>query len=100
MGMNKLAAMQTFLAIVDEGSLTAAADAQGKALPTVVRSLATLEAQLGVGEEPGKLFGELVHGDPRRCRSVPIRPDLTEASEEALFRRQNVRMMVQSRAQP
>ena len=46
--MNKLAAMQTFVAIVDGGSLTAAADALGKALPTVVRSLATLEEELGV----------------------------------------------------
>lgn len=46
--MNKLAAMQTFIAIVDEGSLTAAADGLGKALPTVVRSLATLEEELGV----------------------------------------------------
>ncbi len=46
--MNKLAAMQTFVAIADEGSLTAAAERLGKALPTVVRSLATLEAELGV----------------------------------------------------
>lgn len=46
--VNKLAAMQTFVAILDEGSLTAAADALGKALPTVVRSLATLEEELGV----------------------------------------------------
>jgi DNA-binding transcriptional LysR family regulator len=46
--VNKLAAMQTFVAIVDGGSLTAAADALGKALPTVVRSLATLEEELGV----------------------------------------------------
>ncbi len=46
--MNKLAAMQTFVAIVDSGSLTAAADSLGKALPTIVRSLAILEAELGV----------------------------------------------------
>lgn len=46
--MNKLAAMQTFVAIVDHGSLTGAAESLGKALPTVVRSLATLEEELGV----------------------------------------------------
>jgi DNA-binding transcriptional LysR family regulator len=46
--VNKLAAMQTFVTIVDQGSLTAAAGALGKALPTVVRSLATLEEALGV----------------------------------------------------
>ena len=46
--MNKLAAMQTFVTILDEGSLTAAAEALGKALPTVVRSLSNLEEDLGV----------------------------------------------------
>lgn len=46
--MNKLAAMETFVRIVDEGSLSKAADSLGKALPTVVRSLAALEASLGV----------------------------------------------------
>lgn len=45
--MNKLAAMQTFVAIVDAGSLTGAARALGKAPPTVVRSLSTLEQTLG-----------------------------------------------------
>lgn len=45
--MNKLAAMHTFVSIVDAGSLTAAAESLGKALPTVVRSLAILEEELG-----------------------------------------------------
>ncbi|MEO1576467.1 MAG: LysR family transcriptional regulator, partial [Pseudomonadota bacterium] len=40
--------METFVAIVDAGSLTAAADALGRSQPTVVRSLAGLEAHLGV----------------------------------------------------
>ncbi len=40
--------MQTFVAIVDAGSLTGATASVGKALPTVVRSLATLERSLGV----------------------------------------------------
>jgi len=44
--MDKLDAMQVFVAIVDEGSLTAAARALGRSLPTVVRTLAALEASL------------------------------------------------------
>ncbi|HMI90432.1 MAG TPA: LysR family transcriptional regulator [Polyangiales bacterium] len=46
--MDKLKAMQTFAAIADQGSLTAAARTLGGSLPAVVRSLAALEAQLGV----------------------------------------------------
>ena len=41
--MDKLAAMDTFVCIVEEGSLTGAAKRLSKALPTVVRSLALLE---------------------------------------------------------
>lgn len=46
--MDKLRALETFVAIVDHGSLTAAADALGSSLPAVVRQLAALESQLGV----------------------------------------------------
>jgi len=46
--MDKLRAMQIFTAIADCGSLTAAARALGSSLPPVVRSLAALEAHLGV----------------------------------------------------
>lgn len=46
--MDKFKAMQTFVRIADEGSLTAAARAIGSSLPAVVRSLAAYEAQLGV----------------------------------------------------
>jgi DNA-binding transcriptional LysR family regulator len=46
--MDKLAAMRTFVRIVDRGSLTAAANDLGTSLPTVVRSLAALEQHLGV----------------------------------------------------
>jgi DNA-binding transcriptional LysR family regulator len=46
--MDKFKAMQTFVRIADEGSLTAAARAMGASLPAVVRSLAAYEAQLGV----------------------------------------------------
>lgn len=46
--MDKLRAMQIFAAIADSGSLTAAARVLESSLPAVVRSLATLEAHLGV----------------------------------------------------
>lgn len=46
--MNKVQAMTTFVAIVNEGSLTAAAQVLDKSLPTVVRILARLEMHLGV----------------------------------------------------
>ncbi|MGH6627129.1 MAG: LysR family transcriptional regulator [Burkholderiaceae bacterium] len=46
--MDKLKAMQTFVQIADEGSLTGAARALGSSLPAVVRSLAAFEAHLGV----------------------------------------------------
>jgi DNA-binding transcriptional LysR family regulator len=46
--MDKINAMNTFVAIVRLGSLTAAADDLDKSLPTVVRILAALEEYLGV----------------------------------------------------
>jgi DNA-binding transcriptional LysR family regulator len=46
--MDKFKAMQTFVRIAEEGSLTAAARALGASLPAVVRGLAAYEAQLGV----------------------------------------------------
>ena len=46
--MDKLKAMLTFTQIADCGSLTAAALAMESSLPAVVRSLGTLEAELGV----------------------------------------------------
>ena len=45
--MDKLLAMRSFVAIVDQGSLTAAATALGRSLPTMVRTLAALEENLG-----------------------------------------------------
>ena len=44
--MDKLHAMRTFTTIVDAGSLTAAAKILGKSLPSVVRTLSTLESAL------------------------------------------------------
>ncbi len=46
--MDKFVAMKTFVRIVESGSLTAAANALDTSLPTVVRTLAGLERQLGV----------------------------------------------------
>jgi DNA-binding transcriptional LysR family regulator len=46
--MDRLRAMQTFVAIVDHGSLTKAAAALASSLPATVRTLAALEADLGV----------------------------------------------------
>ena len=46
--MDKLKAMLTFTRIAEAGSLTAAARALDSSLPAVVRSLAALEAHLGV----------------------------------------------------
>ena len=46
--MDKLNAMATFVGIVDKGSLTAAADSLDTSLPSVVRTLAALERELGV----------------------------------------------------
>lgn len=46
--MDKLKAMRTVVSIADEGSLTAAAAALGSSLPVVVRTLAALEAHLGI----------------------------------------------------
>lgn len=46
--MDRLKAMQTFVAIADRGSLTGAGRALGTSLPAVVRSLAALETHLRV----------------------------------------------------
>jgi DNA-binding transcriptional LysR family regulator len=46
--MDRFKAMQTFVQIADQGNLTRAAEALGTSLPAVVRTLAALEAHLGV----------------------------------------------------
>jgi len=46
--MDKLSAMAAFVRIVEKGSLTAAAGALETSLPSVVRTLAALERELGV----------------------------------------------------
>jgi DNA-binding transcriptional LysR family regulator len=57
--MDKFGAMETFVRIVEKGSLTAAASALDTSLPTVVRVLASLERHLGV---------KLLHRTTRRIR--------------------------------
>jgi DNA-binding transcriptional LysR family regulator len=57
--MDKFGAMETFVRIVEKGSLTAAANALDTSLPTVVRILASLERHLGV---------KLLHRTTRRIR--------------------------------
>ncbi len=46
--MDKLRAMQAFIHIAEQGSLTAAARVMESSLPAMVRTLASFEAQLGV----------------------------------------------------
>lgn len=46
--MDRLRAMEVFVRIVETGSLTAAADALRKTVPSVVRTLAALESEVGV----------------------------------------------------
>jgi DNA-binding transcriptional LysR family regulator len=61
--MDKLHALQTFVRIAEEGGLSAAARALGTSTPSVVRTLAALEAQLGV-----RLFN-------RTTRRVALTPE-------------------------
>src|SRR5665647_1505244 len=87
--MDKFGAMETFVRIVEKGSLTAAANALDTSLPTVVRILASLERHLGVKllhrttrrirlTEEGALYLE-------RCRVIL---SATHEAEEALISRE------------
>lgn len=82
--MNKLHAMTTFVQICESGSLTKAAEALDTSLPTVVRTLASLEAHLNTRllnrttrkitlTEEGKLY-------LARCRRILF--DIDEAELE------------------
>jgi DNA-binding transcriptional LysR family regulator len=82
--MDRLGGMQVVVAIADGGSLTAAADALGMSLPTVVRRLAALERQVGVRlfhrttrrvgpTDEGRLFVD-------RCRAVLAAVEDAEAA--------------------
>jgi DNA-binding transcriptional LysR family regulator len=87
--MDKFGAMETFVRIVEKGSLTAAANALDTSLPTVVRILASLERHLGTKllhrttrrirlTEEGALYLE-------RCRVIL---SATQHAEETLISRQ------------
>lgn len=76
-------AMRSFVEIVDRGSLTAAADARGRSLPTMVRVLSNLEQELGATllrrttrrmslTEEGRVYLE-------RCRRILADIDEAEA---------------------
>src|SRR5262245_25708048 len=82
--MDKLRAMRTFVRFVDNGSLTAAADALHTSLPSVVRTLSALEADLDVRllnrttrrialTDEGREYYE-------RCKRVLIELDEAEAA--------------------
>lgn len=72
--MDRFKAMQTFVQIADQGSLTKAADVLDTSLPAVVRSLAALESHLGV---------RLLHRTTRRIA-------LTEEGRDYLQRTRDV----------
>lgn len=85
--MDKLKAMQTFVAIAEQGSLTAAARALESSLPATVRALAALETHLGARlfqrttrrialTEEGKRYLE-------SCRQVLDAVDAAEAAMSA-----------------
>jgi DNA-binding transcriptional LysR family regulator len=87
--MSRIEDLATFIAIVESGSLTEAGRRTGRSLQGVSRSLATLEADVGV---------ELIHRTTRQCtpseagltfydRVVPALAEISEAKLEAVSRR-------------
>lgn len=96
--MDKLRAMEIFVNIVDERSLTAAADALGMSVPSVVRALAALERMLGVTlmnrttrrsslTDEGREYYE-------RCKRVLAEVDAADASLSARRTQPKGRMRV------
>ncbi len=73
--MDRFAAMRTFVAIVDGGSLTAGADALDRSQPAVVRTLAALEKHLGV---------RLLQRTTRRMSLTPEGSDYLERCRQIL----------------
>ena len=71
--MNRIEDFQAFAAIVDHGSLTAAARQLGRSLQSVSRSLAAVERDVGV---------ELIRRTTRRFDAIPA--GLTEQLLEQL----------------
>jgi len=73
--MDRLAAMRTFVEIVDRGSLTAAAEALDLSQPAVVRKLAALEKHLGA---------MLLRRTTRRMSLTPEGREFLERSRQIL----------------
>lgn len=69
--MDPLGAMRTFVEIVDQGSLTAAAGRLRVSLPVVVRTLAALEHRLGV---------RLLNRTTRRIHLTEVGPSFISAA--------------------
>ncbi|MBO9648698.1 MAG: LysR family transcriptional regulator [Variovorax sp.] len=90
--MDRLKAMHTFVQIADHGSLTKAADALDSSLPAVVRSLAGLEAHLGV---------RLFHRTTRRISLTAEGRTYLQSAREVLAAADAAdRMLTQSAAEP
>ena len=85
--MDLLRAMQTFVRIVDKGSLTAAADSLSVSLPSVVRMLAALEAKVDARllNRTTRRISLTDEGNEylERCRRVLAEIDEAEASLSA-----------------
>jgi DNA-binding transcriptional LysR family regulator len=79
--MDKLGAMKTFVHIVDAGSLTRAADSLDTSLPTVVRTLAALERELGVSLL--KLTTRRIHLTDEGSHYLERCRDILAATQEA-----------------
>jgi DNA-binding transcriptional LysR family regulator len=82
--MDKLKAMQTFIRIADTGSLTAAAYSQSSSLPAVVRTLALLEAELGVRliNRTTRQLALTIEGSRYLARCRQVIADVVEAEAE------------------
>ena len=91
--MDKLRAMEVFVRIVEAGSLTAAADVLNMSVPSVVRSLAALEREVGVRlmnrttrrsslSDEGREYYE-------RCRRVLAEVEAADAALSARRRRRD-----------
>jgi DNA-binding transcriptional LysR family regulator len=89
--MDKLVAMTTFVRIVEAGSLTAAADLLDTSLPTVVRTLATLERHLGIS---------LLKRTTRRIHLTDEGAQYLERCRVILSAIQEAETLVSSRSEP
>lgn len=73
--MDRLGELQTLVAIVDSGSLAAAARRLGRSPPAVTRDLADLERRIGM---------RLVERSTRSCRATPAGTRLADQARQVL----------------